>query len=137
MNSPPNAHRFRSRLCLLLGLGLAFLGVAAYLVQILMQRLMAPWYMPTMASLGVVLVIISLLERRTMWRVSALLVVVLLASVEYAFLYALRLPRYTGPIVVGRPFPAFETKRADGKPFTERDLAGENNNVLVFFRGRW
>ena len=41
---------------------------------------MAPWYMPTLASLGVVLVVMSLLERRTVWRVFALLAVVLLRA---------------------------------------------------------
>ena len=130
-------HRFRGRVFLLLGLGLAVLGVVAYVVQISLQRLMAPWYMPALASLGVVLVVMSLLERRTVWRVFALLAVVLLAGAELAFLYAMRLPPYTGPIAVGRPFPAFETRRADGTPFTQRDLAGDRNNVLVFFRGRW
>ena len=122
---------------LLLGLALAVLGIAAYAVQISLQRLIAPWYMPILASLGVVLVIISLLERRTVWRASALLAVLVLASAQWAFLYAARLPPYTGPIVVGRPFPAFEAKRADGTPFTQRDLAGDTHNVLVFFRGRW
>jgi FtsH-binding integral membrane protein len=129
--------RFPGRLLLLLGLGLAVLGVVAYVVQISLQRLMAPWYMPILALLGVVLVVMSLLERRTVWRLFALLAVVLLAGAELAFLYALRLPQYTGPIAEGRPFPAFETRRADGTTITQRDLAGDRNNVLVFFRGRW
>ena len=73
-------HRFRSRLFLLLGLGLAVLGVVAYVVQISLQHLMAPWYMPTLASLGVVLVVMSLLERRTISHMFALLAVVLLAA---------------------------------------------------------
>jgi hypothetical protein len=130
-------HRFRGRLFLLLGLGLAVLGVVAYVMQISLGRLMAPWYMPALASLGVVLVVMSLLERRTVWRVVALVAVVILAGAEWAMMHAMRLPPYTGPITVGRPFPAFETSRADGTPFTERDLAGDQNNVLVFFRGRW
>jgi len=107
------------------------------MVQFSLQRLTTPWYMPALAVIGVVLVVISLFERRTVWRVLALLAVVLLAGGELALLYALRLPSYTGPITVGRPFPAFEAKRADGTPFTQRDLAGDRNNVLVFFRGRW
>ena len=93
--------------------------------------------MPALASLGVVLVVVSLLERRTVWRVLALLAVMLLTGAELAFLYAMRLPPYTGPIAVGQPFPAFEARRSDGTPFTHRDLAGDQNNVLVFFRGRW
>jgi hypothetical protein len=130
-------NRFGGRFFLLLGLGVAILGVAAYAVQISLERLIAPWYMPALASLGLVLVVLSLLEKRTVWRVLALLVVTLLTGAEWAFLYAMRLPPYKGPIAVGRPFPAFETKRADGTPFTERDLAGDLNSVLVFFRGRW
>jgi hypothetical protein len=128
---------FRSRLFVLSGLGLAVLGVVAYVVQISLQRLMLPWYMPVLASLGAVLIIVSLLERRTVWRVFALLAVVLLACAEIAFLYAVRLPAYTGPVAVGRPFPAFEAKRAGGAPFTQLDLAGDQKSVLVFFRGRW
>ena len=96
-----------------------------------------PWYMPILASLGVVLVAVSLSERRTVWRVFALLVVVLLAGAEFAFLYAMRLPPYTGPFAEGRPFPAFETRRSDGTPFTQRDLISDRSSVLVFFRGRW
>ena len=77
---PAAPSRFRGRLLLLLGLGLAVLGVAAYVVQISLQRLMVPWYMPALAVLGVVLIVMSLWERRTVWRVLALLTVVLLAG---------------------------------------------------------
>jgi hypothetical protein len=129
--------RGRGRLLLLLGLSLAVLGVGAFAVQMSLKRLMAPWYMPALALLGVILVVISLVERRTVWRALALFAVVLLAGAELAFMYAVRLPAYTGPIAVGRPFPAFETLRADGTSFSQRDLAGDRNNVLVFFRGRW
>ena len=48
-----------------------------------------------------------------------------------------RLPPYAGPIAVGQPFPAFETTRANGASFGQRDLAGDKKNVLIFFRGRW
>jgi hypothetical protein len=93
--------------------------------------------MPALAWLGVVLVVISLWHRRTLWRVLALLAVVLLAVAELAVLHALRLPSYAGPVAVGRPFPAFEAKKADGTPFTRNNLAGDRHRVLVFFRGRW
>jgi hypothetical protein len=129
--------RSRSRLFTLSGLGLAVLGVVAYVIQISLQRLMLPWYMPALASLGAVLIFVSVLERRTVWCVFALLAVALLAGAEVAFLYALRLPAYTGPVAVGRPFPAFETKRSGGAPFSQVDLAGDRKSVLVFFRGRW
>jgi len=130
-------HRIRGLLLLLLGLGLAVLGVVAYVVQFSFERLIIPWYMPALGLLGVVLVAVSLRERRTVWRVLALVAVMLLTGAELAFLYAVRLPPYTGPIAVGRSFPAFQASRADGTSFTERDLGGDRNDVFVFFRGRW
>ena len=120
-----------------LGLGLAVLGVAGYAAQLSLGRLMLPWYMPAAALLGVVLVVASLRKRRTVWRWLALVAVVLLSGAELAALNAMRLPSYAGPIAAGRPFPAFEARRADGTPFTQDDLTGDQHHVLVFFRGRW
>ena len=90
-----------------------------------------------MALLGAALVAVSLWERRTVWRVLALVVVVLLGGFEVMALNAMRLPPYSGPVAVGRPFPAFEAKLADGTPFTQAGLAGDRHAVMVFFRGRW
>jgi hypothetical protein len=118
-------------------MGLALLGVVAYIVQMSLKRLVAPWYMPVLAIVGVILVAMALVDKRTVWRLLALAAILLLAGAEGALLYAVRLPSYTGPIVVGQPFPPFETARADGSPFTSRDLVGTRNNVVVFFRGRW
>ena len=133
--SPPG--RVRGLLFLLVGLAVTVLGIVAYSVQISLERLSAPWYMPALGTLGVLLVVISLCERRTVWRVLALLGIVFLAFAEWGTLFAFRLPAYAGPVAVGRPFPAFETERADGTPFTQTNLTGDRNSVLVFFRGRW
>jgi hypothetical protein len=127
----------RGRLFLLLGLALALLGVVTYVVQTARGRLLNPWYLPVLAALGAILVVVSLVARRTACRVVALAALMLLAGAEWAVLHALRLPPYTGPITVGQPFPAFETTRADGTPFAQADLAGDRNSVVVFFRGRW
>jgi hypothetical protein len=129
--------RDRGRLLLLAGLGLAVLGVAAYAIQLSLQRLMLPWYLPAAALLGVALVGASLWNRRTVWRVLALAGVVLLAGFELMALNAMRLPPYTGPIAVGRPFPEFEARGADGTTFAQNDLIGDRDHALVFFRGRW
>jgi hypothetical protein len=118
-------------------LALAVLDLVGYAVQIAAQRLVTPWYLPFTATLGVVLIVVALWRRRSVWRVIALLLVLLLAGAEWAFLLTTRLPVYTGPVAVDQPFPAFETKRAEGQPFTQQDLQGNENNVLVFFRGRW
>jgi hypothetical protein len=136
-SSPAPAQSYPGRPFLGLGLGLTVLGVMAYAVQLALHRLITPWYLPALATLGVLCVGVALWQRRTLWRVLALLLVVLVAGASWTFLLAARLPAYTGPVADGRPFPAFTTTRADGTPFTQRDLAGDRASVLVFFRGRW
>ena len=133
----PVARRYPGRLFLALGLGLMVLGMVGYGVQIWMGQLTTPWYMPSLATLGVVCVIVALRQTRTIWHVLILVLVVLITGAEWAFLLGTRLPAYTGPVAVGKPFPAFKTTREEGTPFTERDLSGPENSVLVFFRGRW
>src|SRR5438309_10615489 len=105
--------RSAGRLLLFLGLGLAVLGVAAYAAQVWARLLWPPWYVPASATLGAVLLVVSLWRRRTVWRVLVLLLVTLLAAGEWAFVLETRLPAYTGPVAEGRPFPAFKTARAD------------------------
>jgi hypothetical protein len=131
--SPPSA----GRLWFWLGVGLPVLAVVAYAVQVGRAHLRTPWYLPSLATLGVVLLAVALWKRRTVWRVLALVAVVLCAGAAWAFLLMTRLPAYEGPVAASKPFPAFATARADGTPFTERDLQGGPNHVLVFFRGRW
>ena len=122
---------------LTVGLLAAVLGVIGYVIQLKAQRLTVPWYMPIAATVGLVFVIASLWQARTVWRVLALLLVALLAGGGWAFLWLMRLPAYTGPVAAGQPFPAFTTARADGTSFTQDDLKGSQTSVLVFFRGRW
>lgn len=122
---------------MLLGLGLALLGIVAFVVQMNLHRLSVPWYMPIMALIGAVLIGVSLRERRTTWRVITLGFVVLLGGFELFALNALRLPPYTGPIAVGKPFPVFKASLADGTAFTQENLTGDHDTALVFFRGRW
>jgi hypothetical protein len=133
--SPPRPSS--GRLLLFLGLGVAALGLVACVVQFSLNRLVTPWYLPSTATLGVLCVGLALYQRRTVWRLLALLLLLVLAGGEWWFLLGLRLPPYTGPIAVGKSFPAFETTRSDGTRFTQRDLEGQQNQVLVFFRGRW
>jgi hypothetical protein len=134
-NALPSASR--GRLLAPAGLALTVLGVAAYAIQLSLGRLMLPWYMPAAALFGVALVAASLWKRRTAWRALALVVALAIAGFELLALGALRLPPYQGPIAVGRSFPAFEARRADGTPFTQNDLIGDQHHALVFFRGRW
>src|SRR5206468_332568 len=81
------------------------------------------------ATLGVVLLVASLWQARSVWRLLALVLVVLLAGAEWAMLLGLREPAYTGPVAAGQTFPEFATARADGTPFTRRDLEGGPDDV--------
>jgi hypothetical protein len=139
MNSATIAPFRRSSGRFWLGLGVAVtaLGVLGYVVQLRMERLFTPWYMPGLATLGVLFVVLSLWQRRTAWRFLGLLLVVLLAGAAWAFLLALRLPPYTGPVTVGQPLPPFTTTWADGTSLGPGDLQDGQSHVLVFFRGRW
>jgi hypothetical protein len=125
------------RLLLAVGLALAALGVIGYIVQIWAARLTPPWYMPILGTLGFVYILLALRQARSVWRVLALLLVLLLCAAEWAFLLATGQPEYTGPVAVQQPFPAFTTLGHDGKAFTQHDLKGDKDSVLVFFRGRW
>jgi hypothetical protein len=122
---------------LLLGLACPVLGLLLYILQLSAQRLFTPWYMPALSLIGLVLVFLAIRRRRVMWRRLAFLLVALILGAQVAFLVMLRLPAYNGPLEIGQPFPAFQTLRADDSPFTQADLPGPQNTVLVFFRGRW
>lgn len=113
------------------------LGILVYAAQLFAQRLWFPWYLPVLAGVGVACGVAALRRRRTVVRVLALTVAVLLAGGEIFLLNALRLPGYVGPLAGGRTFPAFETRRADGTRFGQSDLVGATSNAIVFFRGRW
>lgn len=131
-----NIGRSPGRRLLALGLALAVLGMGAYVLQVAAGRLTTPWYLPVVTSLALFLVLAALWQKRGVWRFLALVPVGLVTAVAWALVLGGRLPAYEGP-AAGDPFPSFATKRADGTPFTRRDLEGDRDNVLVFFRGRW
>ena len=113
--------------------------MVVYVVQIAPWALMFRGTCPALALLGASSSLACRCwQRRTLWRVLALVTVVLLAGAELAALQAMRLPPYTGPIAVGHPFPAFEAKQADGTPFGQNNLTGDQHHVAgLLFRGRW
>lgn len=118
------------------GLGLAVAGLAIYLAQVFLRHLATPWYLPPTATLGALLIAVSLWQRFGAWRVVALVFVLLLTLGEWGFVLSTRLPAYSGPVAVGKPFPDFSTTQSDGASFTRNDLA-DQDTVLLFFRGRW
>ncbi len=140
ITSPPAAPpKVGGRPQLWLGLLATFAGMPLYFAQVLWAHSLAwPWYVPALAALGTALVLLSLLRRRTVWRVLALLVVGFLAGAESWFLFsAARLPSDTGRLVAKQEMPQFAAYRADGSSFTQDDLKGDKDTIIVFFRGRF
>jgi hypothetical protein len=127
-----------ARSLLLLGM---FLAVAGYVLMMLLmfaaKILITPWYAPLLGTLGVALIILAVMRSRSIWRWTALVIFTLFVAFQWYALFAMRTPAYTGPVKVGQPFPAFATTLADGSAFTQADLQGDQNTVMVFFRGHW
>jgi hypothetical protein len=99
--------------------------------------LITPWYAPLLGTLGVALIVLALMRLRSFWRWTAVVIFTLLVAFQWWALLAMRTPAYTGPVKDGQPFPAFATTLADGSAFTRADLEGDQNTVMVFFRGHW
>jgi hypothetical protein len=99
--------------------------------------LITPWYVPVLGTLGVALIVVALTRSRSIWRWTAVVIVTLFVVFQWYVLFAMRTPAYTGPVKDGEPFPAFATTLADGSAFTHNDLKGDQNTVMVFFRGHW
>jgi hypothetical protein len=129
--------RYPGRLFLWLGLALTALGLAAYVMQLSQKNLTTPWYLPASATIGLLLVLVALFQARSVWRFLALVLVFLFAGAEWTFLLGTRLPDYSGPVAQGEAFPDFKTVQSDGTPFTQENLVGDKDTVMVFFRGRW
>lgn len=134
--SPPPRHSGRA--ILFLGLLLVIAGPVIYTVQVQNKSLMAPWYFPVLATLGALSIGWSLVLRRTIWRWGT----TGLASLFAAFVWLMMLvgmatPPYQGPVTVGQAFPNFETRLASGEAFQQGDLKGDQDTVLVFYRGHW
>jgi hypothetical protein len=121
-----------------LGAGLPSLALLLWAAQFFAGVLVVPWYAPVLCTAGVLFLLLAVLRRPRWGRILGLLFFTLIAAGNwYLVLVLSRLPDYTGPIAAGSQFPSFTAQRADGTPFTQADLKGDRNTVLVFFRGRW
>src|SRR5260370_195803 len=130
--------RHPGRSLLLLGVLLAVAGpVLNFLLMFAAKILITPWYAPLLETLGVALIILALMRSRSIWRWTALVIFTLFLAFAWFAVPAMRLPAYPGPGKDGQPFPAFATTLADGAAFTQDDLKGDRNTVMVFFRGHW
>jgi len=134
----PATDRSRGRGLLWIGIAVGLSGIPLYVVQFSLGMLSVPWYQPALATLGALLLLCAVARRRSISRLIALVLIAAFAGLDWYFVASVsKLPSYEGPARVGQKMPAFRTARADGRPFTEKDLQDGKFNVLVFNRGRW
>jgi hypothetical protein len=120
------------------GIALFVLGPIWLVVQFRSKHLGAAWYVPILASAGVLLLISSVWRRRGIVRTVFLVLFAIVCGFEwFVFTIATRSPAYTGPAQPGRKVPQFAAQLADGTPFTTAELEKGTATVLVFFRGHW
>jgi hypothetical protein len=82
--------------------------------------------------------LISVWRHPVVWRKIVWFVFILLCGFQWFFFVELsRNPPYTGPAQVGAKVPAFKAVYADGKPFSNADLEGDQRAIILFYRGRW
>src|SRR5262245_45245751 len=117
------------------GLGLVLLAFGMVAVQYgVLKWLKTPWHVPILFTLGAFFLMLAVARRRSVVRIALLVLVVALAGFEWFFMTSMsRLPSYEGPARAGEPIPAFQTKFADGRAFTDKGLQDGKGSVLVFF----
>ena len=134
----PDKRRTSGRFYLVVGIMLALSGVAIYALQLQVRVLITPWYAPILATTGLLFVVTSLMQSRSIWRYTAAGLLALFAAGQWAMLFGpMSAPAYTGSAQAGRPFPAFTTTLANGSTFTQENFKGNLDTVMLFFRGRW
>jgi hypothetical protein len=137
--NPPATARSYGRGYFWLAILVCVLGVALVFVQFGgLKRPGTPWYLPSLATLGVVLMVISIARRRSIPRIIGLVLIAGLAGFEwYFFGWLLKLDDYQGPAQAGSPMPSFSATFADGRSFTDANTRDGSRRVMSFFRGRW
>ncbi len=132
------SRRYAGRIYIGLGIAATVLGPVLYWMQVVhAKHLTVPWYVPILGTVGVALSLVALFRARSFWRILAIVLLSLLAAGEWFFVAISKLPAYSGPVAADQAFPAFTTSLADGSAFDQNSLKGEQNTVMVFFRGRW
>jgi hypothetical protein len=128
----------RRRPYFLLGTLIFFLGMIIYIVQLSTKHFVVPWHVPILGTIGVLLMMASVVQRPGIFRIIGLLIFVALAGMEWFFVLGTKLEPYAGPAKPGEKLPAFTATLAkDDSPFTNQTLADGKSTVLVFFRGHW
>jgi hypothetical protein len=120
-----------------IGVLLFIVGPVAYAIQMNMHRLSMPWYIPILSTIGVLLMLLSVVQRRGIVRIVFLVLFMLFCGFEWMSLLATSTPKYVGPAQTGHKLPEFSASLANGARFTNKDLENGTPSALLFFRGHW
>jgi hypothetical protein len=122
----------------LLGVVVFLAGPVAAAVQMgVLGQTSMPWAFLGLTSAGVLLMALSLVIRFGILRTIGTAVFALVTGAAWFMVFVgAKTPEYTGPAQVGTPAPAFEVALADGRSFTNKDLA-DGNTIVLFYRGHW
>jgi len=128
----------RRRPYFLLGTFILFLGIIIYMVQLFgLKQLVVPWHAAILGTIGVLLMLISVVQRPGILRIIGLVIFGALVGFEWFLILGSKMEPYAGPAKSGDKLPAFSAKFADGSLFTEKSLEEGKDTVLVFNRGHW
>jgi hypothetical protein len=123
----------------LLGILMFLVGPGLYMLQFKLRQLeITPLYVPVLATLGVLFMVLAVRKSRGFLRIAGLVLFLVVCGLEwFMLLVGARLEPYTGPAQLGAKVPTFATTLADGNAFTDKDLAKGGSTVVVFYRGHW
>ena len=122
----------------LIGLLLIVAGPVIYAFQFGSNQFPTPWYMPVLATVGVVMMAASVWRRGGILRILGTVFFLLVVALEWYFLLVVtRTPAYSGPAQVNTKVPDFTAKLANDEAFSSADLSKGQSTILLFFRGHW
>src|SRR5687767_13744343 len=86
-----------------MGLAIFLAGPILNAIEITNGRLTMPWYLPILATLGVLFMIASVWQRGGILRISGLVIFAVLCGLIWFFVLVMsKLPNYTGPAQPGK-----------------------------------
>src|SRR5260370_21572891 len=127
----------RRRPYFLLGMSIFFLGMIIYAVQIATKHLVEPWHVPILGTIGVLLMVVSVVQRPGILRIIGLLLFVVMAGMEWFMLLGSNLAPYAGPAKAGEKLPPFTATLADGSSFTNSKFQAGQPTALGFLLRQW
>ena len=118
-----------------LGVAVPAVGLGLYLLKISSQEVPSPWILPLTGTLGLAHVGAGLWQRGTVLRWLVLVVVLLFAGAEWAFVLLTRLPTYAGPARLASASQNSKRSARMGQRSRNKIWKGPKTTSWSFFAG--